>query len=367
MGTVVLRAGREKSLRRRHPWVFSGAIERVEGHPQTGETVTVVDADRQFLARAAFSPISQIRARVWTFDPDEVVDEAFVGHRVRASVERRAALTRRTDAMRLIYAESDGLPGVIADRYGPWVILELTSAGAERWRDVLVAALAEVPGVRGVYERSDLEVRDREGLEQRVGVAAGEEPASLIEIVEDGRPHLVDVRSGHKTGYYLDQRDNRALVADAGHTDGCSTASATPAASPSPRSPRGEGGREHRFVRSRPRPGRPQPRPQRLRRRPGWSRPTPSPNCARRRRAGEHFDVIVVDPPKLANSPRTEQLNRSTRAPTRTSTCRRSTCWPREARCSPSRAAGRSATTCSRRSSPAWRWMPGGRPVWWGG
>jgi 23S rRNA (cytosine1962-C5)-methyltransferase len=313
MSTVVLHAERDRSLRRHHPWVFSGAIERVEGSPEIGETVTVVDRDRAFLARAAFSPASQIRARVWTFDPDEVVDEAFITDRVRASVERRAPLLRRTDALRLIYAESDGLPGVIADRYGPWVVVELTSAGAERWSEVIVAALAEVAGVRGVYERSDLEVRDREGLERRVGSLAGAEPPGLIEIVEDGRPHLVDIRSGHKTGYYLDQRDNRALVAARAHgrvldvcayTGGFSVAAGRHDAKEVV-SVDSSGPALALAARNLDLNGLPTS---------GLVEADAFAELRRRRQAGEQFDVIVLDPPKLANSSRPEQLNRSTRA-----------------------------------------------------
>ena len=209
---LVLKPGREKSLRHRHPWIFSGAIERVEGAPAVGDTVVVTARDGAFLARAAFNPQSQIRARVWTFDPAEEVDEVFLQRRVRDAVERRAHLRPGSNGVRLVHGESDGLPGVVADRYADVVVVQLLSAGAERWREVLGRALAALPGVRGVFERSDVEVRGLEGLAPRVGALSGEAPKS-VRIDEDGIAYEIDVAHGQKTGFYLDQRDNRALAA----------------------------------------------------------------------------------------------------------------------------------------------------------
>jgi 23S rRNA (cytosine1962-C5)-methyltransferase len=211
--TLVLKAGRSKALRRCHPWVFSGAVARVTGDPAPGDTVAVYDDTGGALGRAAYSPSSQIAARMWTFDPSERVDDDWIAHRVMASAARREHLAIRTDAARLVFAESDGLPGVILDRYGDVAVLELTSAGADRWRPVLAAAAAALPGVVSVIERSDVDVRTKEGLQPRTGLLSGEEPAEAVEVHEDGRRFGVDVRLGHKTGFYLDQRDNRALVA----------------------------------------------------------------------------------------------------------------------------------------------------------
>jgi 23S rRNA (cytosine1962-C5)-methyltransferase len=209
---LVLAPGREKSLRLRHPWIFSGAVERVEGEPAPGDTVTVVAADGTFLARAAFSPSSQIRARVWSFNPQDIVDGAFLARRVARAVAARARMFDAThSAGRLVHGESDGLPGVIADRYGDVVVLQCSSAGAERWRGALAAALTETTGARCVFERSDAEVRALEGLPTRIGAVEGSLPDD-ISIVEGGLVYGVDVVHGQKTGFYLDQRDNRTIV-----------------------------------------------------------------------------------------------------------------------------------------------------------
>ena len=210
---LVLKPGREKSLRHRHPWVFSGAIARVDGEPGPGDTVTVAAHDGAVLAQAAFSPDSQIRARVWTFDANATVDEAFLTARLEAAVRRRAGLLdAKHDGCRLVHSESDGLPGLVADRYGDVAVVQLLSAGAERWRDFWPEALAKAAGIRVAYERSDAEVRTLEGLPPRSGPLMGDLPAPL-RFVEAGLSYEVDVVHGQKTGFFLDQRDNRALAA----------------------------------------------------------------------------------------------------------------------------------------------------------
>jgi 23S rRNA (cytosine1962-C5)-methyltransferase len=209
---IVLKPAREKSLRHRHPWVFSGAVERVEGEPAKGDTVMVAARDGAFLARAAYCPDSQIRARVWSFDPAETIDEDFLRRRLQASIARRRLLAAGSNAMRLVHAESDGIPGLVADRYDTTVVVQILSAGAERFRGFWGAALAELTGARSVYERSDVEVRTLEGLAPRTGAMLGEAPRE-VRIVEDGVAYEVDVVHGQKTGFYLDQRDNRALAA----------------------------------------------------------------------------------------------------------------------------------------------------------
>jgi 23S rRNA (cytosine1962-C5)-methyltransferase len=209
---VVIKVGREKSLRHRHPWVFSGAIERVEGEPGLGETVAVVAHDGAFLAHAAYCPNSQIRARVWSFEAADEIDEAFFARRLQAAIDRRATMAPGSNGMRLVHGESDGLPGLVADRYGDVVVVQLLSAGAERWRETWGALLTKLAGARAVYERSDVEVRGLEGLPPRVGPLAGEAPGA-VRIEEDGIAYEVDVANGQKTGFYLDQRDNRALAA----------------------------------------------------------------------------------------------------------------------------------------------------------
>jgi 23S rRNA (cytosine1962-C5)-methyltransferase len=207
-----LKPGRDKSLRQRHPWVFSGAIAAVDAPPEPGGTVDVRSADGAFVARAAYSPESQIRARAWTFDERESVDNRFFAERVgRAVAARTGMLDARHTGCRLVHGESDGLPGVIADRYADTVVLQLSSAGAERWRDAIVAALREATAAACVYERSDADVRRLEGLPPRTGVACGALPAAVT-FVEDGLRYRVDVVAGQKTGFYLDQRTNRAAI-----------------------------------------------------------------------------------------------------------------------------------------------------------
>jgi 23S rRNA (cytosine1962-C5)-methyltransferase len=211
---LVLKPGREKSLRHRHPWVFSGAVERLQGDAEPGETVEVLAHDGAFLARAAYSPSSQIRARVWTFDPQQAVDADFLRSRLAAAIARRSTiLGERTNAARLVHSESDGLPGLIVDRYGEAAVVQLLSAGAERWRDFWPEALAALTGVRVVHERSDVEVRELEGLAARRGALLGA-VGGPVPIVENGLRFEVDIVAGQKTGFFLDQRDNRALAGE---------------------------------------------------------------------------------------------------------------------------------------------------------
>jgi 23S rRNA (cytosine1962-C5)-methyltransferase len=210
---LVLKPGREKSLRHRHPWVFSGAVDRVEGAPEPGTTVALVAHDGAMLGWGAFSPDSQIRARAWSFDADDRIDEAFLAQRLERAVARRAGLLdARHDACRLVHSESDGLPGLIVDRYGEVAVMQVLSAGAEKWRSFWPGALAKAAGVTAVYERSDAEVRTLEGLAPRTGPALGD-PAGTVAMREAGIAYEVDIARGQKTGFFLDQRDNRALAA----------------------------------------------------------------------------------------------------------------------------------------------------------
>jgi 23S rRNA (cytosine1962-C5)-methyltransferase len=214
-GTVILKKGRAKPVLQRHPWVYSGAVDRVEGDPTEGGIVDVRDAGNNWLARGYVNQQSQIVVRLLTWEQDEPVDAAFWWARLERAVAARRALADdpAIDAYRLVHAESDYLPGLIVDRYGAWLVVQFLTLGVERWRDELIGLLVDlVDGVRGVYERSDVDVREKEGLEQRVGLLWGEEPPQEIEIVENGRRFLVDVRQGHKTGFYLDQRENRARL-----------------------------------------------------------------------------------------------------------------------------------------------------------
>jgi 23S rRNA (cytosine1962-C5)-methyltransferase len=211
-----LKRGREKSLLRKHPWVFSGAIERVQGEPSAGDTVEIVDAAGAFLASAAYSPASQIRARVWSFEPEESVGAAFLRGRLERAIDsrRRLGLLGADAACRLVFAESDGLPGLVVDRYADFVVCQFLSAGAERWRAEVADLLVELCGARGVYERSEASARRKEGLPSQRGSLRGEPPPAEIEVRMGATHWLVDVANGQKTGAYLDQQRNRARVAE---------------------------------------------------------------------------------------------------------------------------------------------------------
>ena len=221
MNTVTLKPSKEKSLLRRHPWVYANAIEHVEGKPALGATVIVRAHDGRFLARAAYSPHSQIRLRVWSFDEAEPIDHAFFKRRVQRAVAHRRAFVRDTGAVRLVFGEADGLPGLIVDHYVEdrngeegrgQLVCQFMAAGVEAWKEAIVAALTQATGCPNVYERSDVSIREKEGLEQTTGLLAGDAPPDTLITRENGVRYHVDVRTGHKTGFYVDQRDNRALV-----------------------------------------------------------------------------------------------------------------------------------------------------------
>jgi 23S rRNA (cytosine1962-C5)-methyltransferase len=206
--TLTLKPGRERSVLQRHPWIFSGAVLGIRGDPQMGETVSVFSSDGTALGKAAFSPQSNIRARMWSFG-SEVIGPDFFQNRLKLAIERREKLFDQDySAARLVYAESDGLPGVLVDRYGNTLVFQFLSAGAERWRDILVEQALLLTGCKDAYERSDVDIRTLEGLQERTGVLAGQ-PAEVTLIRENGLTFRVDIHNGHKTGFYLDQRLNR--------------------------------------------------------------------------------------------------------------------------------------------------------------
>ena len=216
MTRLILKPAREKSLKRRHPWVFAGAVARIEGNPASGETVVLLSAEGVFLAVAAYSPASQIRARVWSWDARDTGDigAAFFCERITQAARAREALLASgiTNSARLVHGESDGLPGVIADQYGDTVVVQLLAAGAERWREAIADALAALPNVARVWERSDADVRKLEGLPARSGLLRGAAAAGPLIIHEHGLQFQVEFEAGHKTGYYLDQRDNHLFL-----------------------------------------------------------------------------------------------------------------------------------------------------------
>lgn len=229
MTKIILKSGREKSLMRKHPWIFSGAIAKVNGRPEQGETVEICDSAGRFLAWGAYSPESQIRIRIWSWNPNEKINPDFFLSRLKAAISVRAGLfidfasqcTRSSDivsmihdfpsAVRLVNAESDGLPGFIVDRYGNTLVLQFLSAGAERWRQSLIDLLLDLSKFERIYERSDVDVRKLEGLPSRVGPLVSYQPEKII-VEENNLRFVVDIVNGHKTGFYIDQRVNRKIV-----------------------------------------------------------------------------------------------------------------------------------------------------------
>ncbi|MDQ3007183.1 MAG: class I SAM-dependent methyltransferase [Chloroflexota bacterium] len=220
MPALILKQGREKSLLRRHPWIFSGAIHHADENIASGSTVDLLSFNKQFLARASYSPESQIRARVWTFE-DEPVDKEFFRKRIRSAITARSAIFLSplahlpqgdANALRLIYAESDNIPGLIVDRYGDVLVMQCLTAGTEYWKETFADLLLEETGLETIYERSDADVRELEGLEQRVGILRGSILHDPLTITENNLQFKVNLQTGHKTGFYLDQRRNRLRV-----------------------------------------------------------------------------------------------------------------------------------------------------------
>ncbi|MCM2342767.1 class I SAM-dependent rRNA methyltransferase [Rhodoferax sp.] len=211
MKTVRLRAGKERSLLRRHPWIFESAIAK--GGADAGETVRVESDQGQFLGWAAFSPTSKIRARVWSFDEAQRIDAAFFAAVCASAVKARTRFDIHSNAMRLVHGESDGLPGLIVDRYGDTLVAQFTSSGVERWKDVIADALLATTGLTKLYERSDASSRALEGLPETTGWLRGEGGVDLI-LQEHDWQLAVNIADGHKTGFYLDQRDSRKRFCD---------------------------------------------------------------------------------------------------------------------------------------------------------
>ncbi len=210
MKTIQLKAGKERSLQRRHPWIFESAI--AQGSADAGETVRVESHDGAFLGWAVFSPTSKIRARVWSFSEADRVDAAFLVAACARSVKARSRFNVKSDSLRLVHGESDGLPGLIVDQYGDTLVAQFLSSGAERWKDVLADALLAATGLSKLYERSDASGRKLEGLPEVTGWLRGNGPTELVLQEHDWKLH-VNIATGHKTGFYLDQRDSRNLFA----------------------------------------------------------------------------------------------------------------------------------------------------------
>jgi len=216
MASVILKKSADSFIKRKHPWIFSGAIEKVEGNPSNGDTVQIFISNKTLVGCGSFSPSSQIRVRVWSFDPEELIDSEFFRRKILLAHSQREKIIEisETNVYRIINAENDGLPGLIVDRYADYLVCQFLSAGAESNKGVIIETLNELFKPVGIFERSDVEVRTKEGLQPNQGLLKGNIPEDLIEVQENGFKFLVDIKSGHKTGFYLDQRDNRSLVSE---------------------------------------------------------------------------------------------------------------------------------------------------------
>lgn len=216
MPSIKLKRGRDKSIGRKHPWIFSGAIESVRDVRSNGETVEIISADGKHLGYGSFSKESQISVRMLSFNPEENPDEIFIKKRIKEALNFRDSIVDKssTNAYRLINAESDNLPGIIVDKYSDYLVCQFLSAGAEFWKNIVIDALIELTDPICIYERSDVDVRDKEGLVKSKGIIFGKLPDLPIEIIENGNKLLVDIVNGHKTGFYLDQRENRKIISD---------------------------------------------------------------------------------------------------------------------------------------------------------
>jgi 23S rRNA (cytosine1962-C5)-methyltransferase len=213
LAKITLKPNKERPLLRRHPWVYATAVDRVDGKVYPGCTISIFSSEGQFIAKGSYSPRSQIRARALSWDESEVIDHAFFKRKIAKALALRQQWVNDTNAVRLIFGESDGLPGLIVDQYDQTLVCQFLFAGMEYWKDAIVAALKQlVPCVR-IVERSDAAVRVREGLEPQVGCLEGDMPAEPVQVIECGVKYTVDVLEGHKTGFYIDQRDNRHLLA----------------------------------------------------------------------------------------------------------------------------------------------------------
>jgi len=214
MPLVKLKKGRDKSFNRKHPWIFSGAIDFVKDINTNGETVEIISGDGKLLGYGSYSLHSQISVRVLSFNPDNKIDKDFIQQRIKSAAQLRKQMIDddSTNAYRIINAESDSLPGLVVDKYADFLVCQFLSAGAEYWKDEIVKLLSEIITPKGIYERSDVEVREKEGLRITKGLLFGEEPPDLLEIIENGIKFFIDIRNGHKTGFYFDQRDNRKLL-----------------------------------------------------------------------------------------------------------------------------------------------------------
>ena len=309
LGRLCLKKGREKPVNNRHPWIFSGAISKIiEGEPQPGELVDILGADGKWLAKAYFNPLSQIQARILSWDPDQAIDEGFWREKLERSIGFRETLSLEpaTTAYRLVNAEADGIPGLVVDKYNNYLVFQALTAGIDKRKEMIVSILAELLSPDGIVERSDLSVRKKEGLAKVTAQRFGSSPPENISILENGRSFIADLYRGHKTGLYLDQRVNRATVCRSENVAGrdvlnvfaytggfainAAAAGASRITNIDTSSTMLEGARQNMKIN-------------------GWERPDDEyingdafHKLRQLRDDGRKFDVVIVDPPKFAHS-----------------------------------------------------------------
>jgi len=213
---LILKPGREKPILRRHPWVFSGAIESVFGNPSSGDIIDIISSKGEKIAKGAYSHESQIISRIWTWNFEEDINEEFLKERLKKAINGRKNLiiSDNFNAFRLVHAESDGFPGLIVDQYADVIVIQIHNWGMEVWRDVIAGFLMELTEIKTIYERSEDEIRSLEGLPPKEGLVLGNDINDEVVIIENGVRYLIDVKNGHKTGFYLDQRANRQDIQD---------------------------------------------------------------------------------------------------------------------------------------------------------
>jgi 23S rRNA (cytosine1962-C5)-methyltransferase len=214
INSIILKPGREKSVLQKHPWIFSGAIAKIEGTPSPGEIIRLLDFKKKFLAYGYYNRASQIAVRILEWDEAKIIDENWWIGKIADSIARRQRLAddSQTDSYRLIFGESDLLPGLIVDKYTDYIVIQFLTAGTENTKSIIVSALNELLKPDGIYERSDAEIRSLEELSPASGLLAGKNPPEKLEIHEHGNRFMIDIAGGHKTGHYLDQRDNRLII-----------------------------------------------------------------------------------------------------------------------------------------------------------
>lgn len=213
---VILKKGKEKAAYQRHPWIFSGALDRIKGSPANGEIVAVRAADKEFLAYGYYNAQSRVAIRLIEWNEEAVVDKAWYQQKLKAAIASRKHLLAdgETNTCRLVFSEADFLPGLIVDQYANFLSLQILSAGIENVKEDIIAILREELQPAGIFDKSDATARKHEQLDESQGLLWGDMPPEFIEVKENGVLYHINIAEGQKSGFYCDQRDNRRILAD---------------------------------------------------------------------------------------------------------------------------------------------------------